>query len=107
MQTPCKSWLSWGTRVASRLVLVGLVMTSTTWLNSANAKEQANTIAQALGVKITGIKQATGSCGSEQSYPKMYGVGRAMVMESAAPSTPIESGEIKVNATVSVDFYVN
>ena len=41
MQTPCKSWLSWGTRVASRLVLVGLVMTSTTWLNSANAKEQA------------------------------------------------------------------
>ena len=40
MQTSCKSWLSWGTRVASRLVLAGLVMTSTTWLNSANAKEQ-------------------------------------------------------------------
>ena len=41
MQTPCKSWLTWGTRIASRLVLAGLVMTSTTWLNTANAKAQA------------------------------------------------------------------
>ena len=40
MQTSCKSWLSWGTRVAGRLVLVGLVMTATTCLNSVNAKEQ-------------------------------------------------------------------
>jgi len=71
-----------------------------------NAKEQASVIAQTLGVKISGIKQASGSCGSEHPYTRMYGA-KAMFAEAAAPSTPIESGEVKLNATVSVDFYVN
>jgi uncharacterized protein YggE len=74
---------------------------------SNNAKEQASAIAQALGVKLSGIKQANGSCGSEQHYPRMYSTSKALMAESFAPTTPIESGEIKLNATVSVDFYVN
>ncbi|MDD3013182.1 MAG: SIMPL domain-containing protein [Candidatus Gastranaerophilales bacterium] len=71
-----------------------------------NAKEQASIIAQTLGVKISGIKQVRGSCGSEQSYPRMYAT-KSLFTESSEPSTPIESGEIKINATVNADFYVN
>jgi len=74
---------------------------------SENAKEQASVIAQSLGVKISGIKQANGSCGTEQTYPRMYSSAKAIFDESAAPSTPVEAGEIKVNSTVSVDFYAN
>jgi uncharacterized protein YggE len=74
---------------------------------SVDAKDQANSIAQALGVKIVGIKQVSTNCNSEQPYPRMYAKGLMMESAAADSTTPIESGEIKLNTTVTVDFFVN
>lgn len=72
-----------------------------------NAREQATVIAQTLGVKISGIKQANGNCGSSQPYPRMYADMKTMSAEAGAVSTPIEAGEVRMNANVNIDFYVN
>lgn len=74
---------------------------------SIDAKEQATTIAQSLGVKIVGIKHVSTSCNSDQQYPRIYAKGLMMEAASAAPTTPVEAGEIKLNTTVTVDFFVN
>lgn len=74
---------------------------------SADAKDQATTIAQALGVKIIGIKQVTTNCNSDQPYPRIFAKGLMMETAAAAPSTPIEAGEIKLNSSVTVEFFAN
>jgi uncharacterized protein YggE len=67
------------------------------------AKDEANTVAQALGVSIVGIKHV--STGSNYSQPRvMYNKG--MMMAESAAATPIEAGEVGVNATVNIDFYI-
>ena len=71
-----------------------------------NAKDQANTIAQALGVKITGVKQVSSSCGGNPIFPQ-----RMFAMEAQAgmssPSTPIEAGEIKIQSNVNIEFFID
>jgi len=72
-----------------------------------NAKSQASIVAQTLGVKISGIKQVNASCGSEQHYPRVYGLGMAKVaVAETNVTTPIEPGEIKFNSNVNIDFFV-
>jgi uncharacterized protein len=67
------------------------------------AKDEAATVAQALGVNIVGIKQI--STGSNVPPPRvMYNKG--MMMAAEAASTPIEAGEVDVNASVNIDFYI-
>jgi len=73
---------------------------------AAKAKEQANVIAKSLGVKIAGIKSVSTSCGVP-NYPRpMYFAKEMMAAGSAITDTPIESGNIEVNATVNVEFYI-
>jgi len=69
------------------------------------ARDEAQTVAQALGVSIIGIKQASSSCGSSSPPRIMY--AKSMMAEMAAPApTPIEAGNVQVQGTVNVDFYV-
>lgn len=69
------------------------------------AKKEATFVAQTLGVNISGIKSIAPSCGSETFHPVLrqaYAESKA----AAAPETPIEVGDIAVNASVSIVFYL-
>lgn len=68
------------------------------------ARREAAFVAQALGTKITGIKSITPSCGMEAPRP-IY--RQAMTEVMAAPAeTTIETGDIAVNASVNIVFYI-
>jgi len=69
------------------------------------AHREATLVAESLGVKITGIKQALPSCGRETPYP----LSREVVMEAKAaeaPETTIEAGDIAVKGTITIVFYI-
>lgn len=73
-----------------------------------NAKDQAETVAETLGVKIKGVKKVNiGNVDSGQPYPynnyRMYGKS---VDESVAEPTPISSGNLNVSANVQVEFII-
>lgn len=72
-------------------------------LATADASRQAKTIAESLGVRLGRVLQAT------TSQPAMIAPralrGAAMAMESYAP-TPIEPGQVRVEATVHVTYAI-
>lgn len=67
------------------------------------AKTEANILAKTLGVKIVGVKQVSSSSGFNQPYNRTF-KGMAMAAEVA---TPIEPQNVKVNANVNIDFYID
>jgi len=73
------------------------------------ARQKANATAQALGVNIIGIKTVSTSFSDEIISPYSRGIAfSAMDMKSSADGVapPIEAGEIKLNAIISVDFLI-
>jgi len=72
-----------------------------------NAKNTANTLAQALGVKITGIKQATSFCSPNLIQPVFKSMLNRNIIGAEMPSTPIEAGNIKINGNVNIEFFIN
>ncbi|MBM4109426.1 MAG: DUF541 domain-containing protein [Phycisphaerae bacterium] len=69
-----------------------------------DARDKADTLAAALGLRITAVEQAT--VGTPQVFPVWQ---RGMAMEARAPAspaepTPIESGEVTVSAQATVVF---
>ncbi len=75
---------------------------------SQSALDQAGVVAKALGYSIDGIDTASVSCGTESAYT-YYNKSflTAAVAESSMSSTPVESGTIKINASVNAKFYLN
>ncbi len=68
----------------------------------ADAKAQADLIADALGVVVVGVKSVSSSSGS--NYP-VYVVRE--IDSYATPQTPTFPGESKVTVTVYVEFLIN
>jgi uncharacterized protein YggE len=66
------------------------------------AKKEAEIAAKSASVKITGIKNISPICRKETHYPFQ----REMLMEAKISETPIEAGDIAINATVNVVFYI-
>jgi len=72
-----------------------------------SARAEAEALAAALGVKITGIKSVSSSCGGEFARPMaMYLKGSAN-KEMDAISTPIEPGDMKIQGNVNIEFYIS
>jgi uncharacterized protein YggE len=72
-------------------------------LATADAARQAKTIAESLGVRLGGVLYATTSQPATIAPRAMRGA--AMAMESYAP-TPIEPGQVRVEATVHVTYAI-
>ncbi len=68
----------------------------------ADARQQAETIAVALGVKLGRILAAS-TAGNPMIMPKQYR-GMAMAMESAP--TPVEPGEVNISASLNVSYAI-
>ena len=66
------------------------------------ARQKAQTLAKALDVRIIGIKNATSSYDKFSARPFRAGA----MMEKAAPTPPVEPGEIDINARVTVEFLI-
>jgi uncharacterized protein YggE len=66
---------------------------------AAKARDKAQTIASALGVKIVQILEADESVSA--GIPRVFGVTEARAGAAAAP-TPVEPGSITVRATVTL-----
>jgi hypothetical protein len=71
---------------------------------TADAQRQARAIAAALGVKLGPVLRASTSEPATVS-PRQYR-GMAMAMDSHAP-TPVEAGDVRVDATVHVTFAID
>lgn len=74
------------------------------------AKSRADIIATTLGLRVSGLKMISSSCDSPV-YSNYAGRGFMMksmdaAMPEAAP-TPIEAGDIKVQCSVSAEFYTD
>jgi uncharacterized protein YggE len=70
------------------------------------AYNKANTVAKSINSQITGIKSINISCNSENNQIPRYGMMKANMDSASAVSTPIESGKLKIYATVDASFYV-
>ena len=68
------------------------------------AKNDAETVAKALGVRVDGIRHASSSCGGDQRPVPIYRAKAMMAMESAEPATPIEAGALSLTGQVQVEF---
>ncbi len=69
---------------------------------AAEAQKKAETIAQALGLRITGVQEVTE--GGVSIVPVM---ARAeMMMGKADMATPVSPGEVTVNATLTVKYQI-
>ena len=75
---------------------------------SAEAKQKACSAASALDVRIKGVKRVSVNFSDEQISPYYRGTFSSMEMKSvdSGSAPPIEAGEVKLNATVSVDFLI-
>ena len=71
--------------------------------SSANA--QAETLAKALDIKISGVKNASTSCSGFES-PRNYMMKSFVGVAAEAAPTPVESGDVKLNANVNVEYYI-
>lgn len=70
----------------------------------SDARSQAAAIADALGVKITGVR----SVHADRGGPAIRHAERAMMMSrSADVATPVESGEIDLHASVNVTYDIS
>ena len=69
------------------------------------AYSQATSIAAAINSKIVGTKSIASSCTPENNQRPVY----SMMAKSSAPNesaTPIESGKIKIFASINAEFYL-
>jgi len=73
-----------------------------------NAKRKALAAASALNINITGIKRVSVNFSDEAISPYYRGSFSVMEMKTASDGAapPIEAGEVKLNATVNVDFLI-
>jgi len=72
---------------------------------ASRARRDAAFVARTLGVKISGIKSISHSCGTETPRP-IFAQGLMAAKSAALPETAIEAGDIAVSASVSVVFYM-
>jgi uncharacterized protein YggE len=70
------------------------------------AKKEAAYVARLLGTEISGVKSISSSCGSQVPHPLYERALTAESMPGAAPETVIEPGDIAVNASVGIVFYL-
>lgn len=70
-----------------------------------NAKKEAEILADALGVKITGIKKVSTSLNNRGAVPYMARAMNEMALDAASP--PVEAGETTISAEVHVDFIIS
>lgn len=67
-----------------------------------DARQKAETLAAALGMRLEGVVEA--QVGSPVMRPFYAARGMAMEMQAAAAPTPVEPGEVQVQAEVTVIF---
>ena len=69
-----------------------------------SARDEADTVASSLDTKITGLKEASSSCSTDDHRPVM----RAMMQEAAVAraATPVQAGDIRITATVRTVFLI-
>lgn len=72
---------------------------------SKDAATKAEAIADALGVKILGVKRITESGDYYQPPQPMYAVRGGMAM-AAEMDTPVQAGELNINASVTVEYEI-
>lgn len=72
------------------------------------AKQKAYAAAESLGVRIKGINRVSTDFSDETVSPYYRGTFSSMEMKNSADGAapPVEAGEVKLNATVSVDFII-
>ncbi|HBG48042.1 MAG TPA: hypothetical protein DDW90_00720 [Cyanobacteria bacterium UBA9971] len=75
---------------------------------SEQAKQKAYATAEALGLCIKGINRVSTMFSDETISPYYRGTFSSMEMKGSSDGAtpPIEAGEVKLNATVSVDFII-
>ncbi len=76
---------------------------------SEQAKQKAYATAEALGVTIKGIQRISTNFSNEAISPYFRQGTFAisdMEMKNSSAAPPIEAGEVKLNATVTVDFII-
>jgi uncharacterized protein YggE len=71
----------------------------------ARARSDADTIATAMGTPITGVQKAEISGGYTPVYFENYAMDAAT--PKSAATTPIQSGDITVSATVTVTYTIS
>ena len=78
----------------------------------SSLKKQANSIAQAAGATVDGIKYINASCSTNATFSnrRIYlakaAVSDGMSESEDSSSTPVEAGKVKVTVHINVDFYV-
>jgi uncharacterized protein len=72
----------------------------------SRARQDADTISTAMGTTITGVQSADTGSGYVPVVFQNYALDGA-AMKSAAASTPIQSGDITVSATVSITYTIS
>jgi len=70
----------------------------------AEARVQAESVAQALGVRLKGVVSAS-TQGSLRPQPRMFNLARAATAE-ASVTTPIEAGDVTVSADLTVTYEI-
>lgn len=75
---------------------------------SKEAKAEASDIASSLGVKLSGIKNVSYNCSDSKYMPGFYAKSANLTAEGVQmdSSTPIEASNIKLNASVNIQFYI-
>lgn len=71
------------------------------------AKDKAEKLAKAAGVKIKNVYLISQTSGSESVAPVFSGNMKAMAMESAHSATAVQGGQIKVKSEVLMQFEIN
>lgn len=70
------------------------------------AQSKANFIAKSLNLQVFGVKSLSTSCNPEYNSQRVFYSLAKGVADATAPQTPIESGKIKIDASVDALFYV-
>ncbi len=68
------------------------------------ASEKAEIIAEALEVDISGIKRVNSSC--NRPFIENMTFGREALSAGKGGSIPVETGEVKIDATITIDFLI-
>lgn len=72
---------------------------------AAKARANADAIAKALNLRVVGVSQAEASGGAPPIRP-MFMAGRAMATMEAKQATPVEAGNLEIQASVTVTLEV-
>lgn len=73
---------------------------------AGRARSDAETVAGALGVELSGIRHIAPACHKEGPPPVFRGAAFMKAAEMAEPTTPIEAGTLTLNSSVAVEFYL-